>query len=168
MALQLILRLFLYSVLGFLGLAGLLGLSLQPPLASRTGASTDRVLEDLEAQEALQDSRERAAVTLDRFVGGQITRYVWGGFTPYLDVIGLEPPDDLAPRVVAGEDSIELRLSPAAGRELYVGRVEARDNVPRSVICRGEGTPGVFPRRSGRLSCPEGWTQLEPPPRRRG
>jgi hypothetical protein len=156
------------TALGLLGLAGLLGLSLQPPLASRTGEATNRVLGDLEAQEALQDSRERAAVTLDRFVGGEITRYVWGGFTPYLDVIGLEPPDDLAPKVVASDSSVELRLSPAEGREHYIGRVEALESVPRAVICRGEGTPGAFLRRSGRLHCPEGWTELEPPQRRKG
>ncbi|MEI6830190.1 MAG: hypothetical protein WCK64_10160 [Synechococcaceae cyanobacterium ELA445] len=162
------LRLTVLTLLGLLGVAGLIGLSLQPPLASRTGEATNRLLADLEAQEALQDSRERAAVTLDRFVGGEITRYVWGGFTPYLDVIGLEPPDDLAPKVVEGDSSIELRLSPAEGRELYVGRVEAFDGAPRAVTCRGEGTPGAFQRSSGRLRCPEGWTELERPKRRKG
>lgn len=161
------LRFTVIAALGLLGLAGLLGLSLQPPLTSRTGTGTARVLAELENQEALQDSHERAAASLARFVGGQITRFVWGGFSPDLDVIGLEPPDDMVARVIAGPERIELWLSPDGGGERYVGRVEAVSNVPKSVSCRGQGTPGPFPLREGHLQCPAGWIELPAPERRK-
>ncbi|WP_254939507.1 hypothetical protein [Cyanobium sp. Morenito 9A2] len=161
------LRLVVIAALGLLGLAGLLDLPLEPPLGRRNGTGSDRMLAELEHQEALQDSRERAAISLDRFVGGQITRFVWGGFTPYLDVIGLEPPDDMTARVVSGPGSIELRLAPSeGGGERYIGRVEGVNNAPRAVSCRGEGTPGPFALRAGRLQCPEGWIELRTPERR--
>ena len=61
-----------------------------PPLLARSGSDTQ--LSDLEAQEALLEARQEAASQMTRFVGGQITRHYWGGFTPYLDVLGVEIP----------------------------------------------------------------------------
>ena len=84
-----------WALLALLGLAGAVQLPLAPPLASRTGAATERVLADLAGQEAVQDARQRATQVLSRFVGGEITRYFWGGFTPYLDVLGIEAPEDM-------------------------------------------------------------------------
>ena len=150
------------SVLGLLGLAGLMQLPLAPPLASRTGAATDQVLADLASQEASQDARARAAETLNRFVGGEITRYFWGGFSPYLDVLGLEAPEDMRPQISETADGVQLLLIPQAGEERYVARVQAADNVPRGVICRGVGEPGPFSQRGDRLGCPAGWSAMQP------
>ena len=61
-----------------------------PPLLARSGSDTQ--LSDLEAQEALLEARQEAAPQMTRFVGGQITRHYWGGFTPYLDVLGWRFP----------------------------------------------------------------------------
>ncbi|MFS6828536.1 hypothetical protein [Cyanobium sp. ATX-6F1] len=70
-------------------------------------------------------------------------------------------------RVIAGPERIELWLTADGGSERYVGRVEAVDNVPKSVSCRGQGTPGAFPLREGRLKCPEGWIELPAPARQK-
>ena len=57
----------------------LVRLPLMPPLLARSGSDTQ--LSDLEAQEALLEARQEAASQMTRFVGGQITRHYWGGFT---------------------------------------------------------------------------------------
>jgi hypothetical protein len=149
------------SLLGLLGLAGLVQLPLLPPLTSRTGEQTDRVLADLASQESLQDARARASETLSRFVGAEITRYYWGGFTPYLDVLGLEAPEDMDPRTEQPPDAVQLLLIPREGEERYVARVQAQENVPRAVMCRGSGDPQRFPLRADRLQCPAGWQELD-------
>jgi hypothetical protein len=156
------------SLLSLLGLAGLTQLPLMPPLTSRTGAATDRVLADLASQEAAQDSRERASQLLSRFVGAEITRYYWGGFSGYLDVLGLEAPEDMDAVVGDEPDAVQLQLTPREGQERYVARVVAQENVPRGVACRGEGTPGAFRWSRGGLLCPPGWQPLglQGPPRR--
>ena len=157
------------SLLGLLGLAGLVQMPLAPPLASRTGADTDRVLADLASQEASQDSRERAAQLLSRFVGAEMTRYFWGGFSPYLDVLGLETPEGLQASIQQGSDFVQLLLVPREGRERYVARVEAQENVPRGVACRGLGKPGAFRWQADVLRCPAGWDPLPlQGPQRRG
>ena len=148
------------SVLTLLGLAGLVQLPLAPPLASRTGSATDRVLADLASQESAQDARARATEVLGRFVGGEITRYFWGGFTGYLDVLGLEAPEDMEARVSEAPQQVQLLLIPREGRERFVARVQADDNVPRSVACRGEGDPGAFGFHGDQLRCPSGWQPL--------
>jgi hypothetical protein len=154
------LRLGLSTLLTLMGVAGLVQFSLQPPLASRPGTSTSVVLADLEAQEALLDQRQQAALLLNRFVGAQITRYYWGGFSGYLDVLGIEAPQDMKAELKLEDQSTQLRLSPRTGKEAYVARVEAIESVPRGVVCRGEGTPGAFPFQSDRLGCPPGWRSL--------
>ncbi|QPN57476.1 hypothetical protein I1E95_05020 [Synechococcus sp. CBW1107] len=157
------LRLGLSTLLSLIGVAGLVQLSLQPPLASRPGASAAVVLADLEAQEALLDQRQQAALLLNRFVGAQITRYFWGGFSGYLDVLGIEAPQDMRAELKVEDQSAQLRLTPRTGKETYVARVEAIESVPRGVVCRGEGTPGAFPYQSDRLGCPPGWRSLTSP-----
>jgi hypothetical protein len=155
-------RLTLFGLLGLIGLAGLVQLPLQPPLASRTGASTGGVLAGLEAQEALLDQRQQASQLLERFVGAQITRYFWGGFSGYLDVLGIEIPSGMKPELKVDETVAQLQLTPRTGAETYLARVEAIESVPRGVVCRGEGrVPLDFPSRAGRLRCPEGWTPLD-------
>lgn len=156
------------SLLSLLGVAGLVQLPLAPPLASRTGADTARVLADLASQEAGQDARARAAQLLSRFVGAEITRYFWGGFSGYLDVLGLEAPEDMPARVVEQPQAVQLLLTPREGSERYVARVEAEENVPRGVACRGQGDPGPFRWRGDALLCPLGWEPLplQAPPRR--
>lgn len=158
------------SLLGLLGLAGLVQLPLVPPLASRTGSGTERVLADLASQESRQDARQRAAAVLSRFVGGEITRYYWGGFSGYLDVLGLEAPEDMRPSIQEQPDAVQLTLVPQAGAERYVARVEAREAVPRGVACRGVGNPGPFSWRGDALLCPQGWLPLplHSPQRRQG
>jgi len=158
------------SLLGLLGLAGLVQLPLAPPLASRTGSDTERVLADLASQESSQDARQRAAAVLSRFVGGEITRYYWGGFSGYLDVLGLEAPEDMQARIQEQPDAVQLTLRPQAGAERYVARVEAQEAVPRGAACRGVGDPGPFVRRGDQLLCPQGWQPLpmQNPQRRQG
>ena len=148
------------SLLGLLGLAGLVQLSLAPPLASRPGAATEQVLADLASQELAQDSRERASQLLGRFVGAEITRYFWGGFSGYLDVLGLEPPEDMQASVREEPDAVQLLLTPREGMERYVARVQAEENVPRGVACMGRGEPGRFRWHGDALSCPVGWLAL--------
>ncbi|MFM7315297.1 MAG: hypothetical protein ACKO0M_19415 [Cyanobium sp.] len=154
------LRMSAVSLLALLGLAGLVQLPLAPPLASRTGAATERVLGDLASQEAAQDARERATQLLSRFVGAEITRYFWGGFSCYLDVLGLEAPEDMAVRIRQDPEAVQLLLTPREGRERFVAGVAAEENVPRGVACRGQGDPGPFRRRGDVLLCPLGWQSL--------
>ncbi|MFM7652349.1 MAG: hypothetical protein ACKO5M_05395 [Vulcanococcus sp.] len=148
------------SLLSLLGLAGLVQLPLAPPLASRPGAATERVLADLASQESAQDSRERATQLLSRFVGAEITRYFWGGFSGYLDVLGLESPEDMEVSIRQEPDAVQLLLIPREGRERFVARVEADENVPRGAACQGQGEPGRFHWRGDLLSCPSGWQTL--------
>ena len=155
------LRVSVVSMLALLGLAGLVQLPLVPPLATRTGAATDRVLADLASQEAQQDARARATAVLGRFVGGEITRYFWGGFTGYLDVLGLEPPEDMQARINEAPQQVQLLLIPRDGGERYVALVQAEDGIPRGVACSGTGSPGRFSRRGDQLQCPRGWRPLE-------
>ena len=155
------LRLSVVSMLGLLGLAGLVQLPLAPPLATRTGAATDRVLADLASQESQQDARSRATEVLGRFVGGEITRYFWGGFTGYLDVLGLEAPEDMQARISEAPQQVQLLLTPRDGGERYVALVQADDSIPRGVACRGAGAPGRFSRRGDQLQCTPGWRPLE-------
>lgn len=156
------------SLLSLLGLAGLVQLPLAPPLASRTGADTGRVLADLARQEAGHDARDRAAQLLSRFVGAEITRYFWGGFSGYLDVLGLEVPEDMQATLRQEDQAVQLLLVPREGPDRFVARVEADDNVPRGVACRGHGQPGPFRWSGDQLLCPLGWQPiaLQGPPRR--
>ena len=148
------------TLLSLLGLAGLVQLPLAPPLASRPGAATEQVLADLASQESVQDSRERATQLLSRFVGAEITRYFWGGFSGYLDVLGLEAPEDMQVSVHEEPEAVQLLLIPREGRERYVARVQAEENVPRGVACLGTGEPGRFRWHGDALSCPAGWQAL--------
>lgn len=162
------LRFSVLSVLSLLGVAGLVQWQVAPPLAMRTGAQTDRVLADLASQEALQDAQARATDVLGRFVGGEITRYFWGGFSGYLDVLGLEPPEDMEARLQESGEMVQLLLIPRAGDERYVARVQADEGVPRGVACRGRGEPQGFRLQRDQLRCPPGWQPLELPSRRAG
>ena len=148
------------SLLGILGLAGLTQLPLVPPLTSRTGAGTGRVLADLASQEAAQDGRERAGQLLSRFVGAEITRYYWGGFSGYLDVLGLEAPEDMQAEIREEPGAVQLMLTPRAGDERYLARVATDENVPRGVACRGTGQPGAFRWQGDNLICPKHWQPL--------
>ena len=154
------LRWSLISVLSLLGLAGLVQLPLAPPLLSRTGVQTDQVLADLESQEANQDMEARAAEVLSGFVGAELTRYIWGGFSGYLDVLGIALPEGLDPRLSEVPGMVQLTLVPRSGTVRYVARVEAVQNVAKGVACRGSGEPGRFGFEGGRLRCPSGWQEL--------
>ena len=141
-------------------------LRLLPPPTTLTGSATDRVFADLASQEAQQDVRSRATDVLGQFVGGEITRYFWGSFTGYLDVLGLEPPEDMEARITEAPEMVQLLLIPRSGDERYVARVQAEENVPRGVACSGRGEPGDFRLRRDALLCPNGWQPLELPARR--
>ena len=103
---------------------------------------------------------------LSQFVGGEITRYFWGGFTGYLDVLGIEPPEDMDVRVSEAPDRVQLLLIPRGGEVRYVAEVQAEDNVPRGTACMGLGEPGAFVLQRDALQCPPGWRALELPSRR--
>ena len=159
------LRFSVLTLLSLFGVAGLVQLRLLPPPATRTGGATDRVLADLASQEAQQDVRSRATDVLSQFVGGEITRYFWGSFTGYLDVLGLEPPEDMEARITEEPEMVQLLLIPRSGDERYVARVQAEESVPRGVACSGRGEPGDFRLRRDALLCPNGWQPLELPAR---
>lgn len=148
------------SLLGLLGLAGLVQLPLAPPLAMRTGAHTNQVLADLASQEADQEAAERATQLLSRFVGGEITRYFWGGFTGYLDVLGLEPLPDMEAQLREEPGMVQLLLVPHQVGRRFVARVQIVENVPRGVACSGTGQPGRFSADANGLQCPRGWRPL--------
>jgi hypothetical protein len=158
-----VVRLGLIGILAVVGLAGLTQLRLHPPLASRTDADTAGLLARLETQEALLGQRQQVSLLLNRFVGAEITRYFWGGFTPYLDVLGIEIPATMSADVVFNQDRVQLVLAPTAGDEIYLARVEAVENAPRGVVCRGSRPapdPEAFPSQDNRLLCPAGWVAL--------
>ncbi|MCP9885767.1 hypothetical protein KBY97_11635 [Synechococcus sp. ATX 2A4] len=159
----LVVRLGLFGILAALGLAGLSQLRLHPPLASRADADTVEVLARLETQESLLGQRQQVSLLLNRFVGAEITRYFWGGFTPYLDVLGIEIPTTMKADVVFNQDRVQLVLAPIGGDEIYLARVEAIENAPRGVVCRGSRPapdPEAFPSQGNRLLCPAGWATL--------
>jgi|GEM_PF-265106 len=158
-----VVRLGLIGILAVLGLAGLAQLRLHPPLASRTDADTAGLLARLETQEALLGQRQQVSLLLNRFVGAEITRYFWGGFTPYLDVLGIEIPATMTADVVFNQDRVQLVLTPTGGDEIYLARVEAVENAPRGAVCRGSRPapdPEAFPSKDNRLLCPAGWVAL--------
>ena len=188
------LRLAVIGALLGLGLAGLAQLPLEPPLsrpsASQPGAPATApsaaaapaplsapvsaapgplageadLLATLDRQEALQDGRQRATVLLRRFVGAEITRFFWGGFSGTLDVLGLEPPEDMAVRLTLPVDlagaAVQLELTPQQGSERYLARVVAAGSVPHGVACRGGGPVGSFVLQGDQLLCPPGWQEL--------
>jgi hypothetical protein len=154
-------RLLLIVLLGLLGCAGLLRLSLMPPLVART--SGDGTLSELEAQESLQEVRQQAASLMSRFVGGEITRHYWGGFTPYLDVLGLEVPLTMESELNISPEKASLALRPRRVAERYLAEVQLVDNMPRGVACRGQGKAGPFQLQGRRLGCPGGWIAMTDP-----
>jgi hypothetical protein len=103
-------------------------------------------------------------VLLRRFVGAEITRFFWGGFSGTLDVLGLEPPEDMAVRLTLPVDlagaAVQLELTPQQGRERYLARVVAAGSVPHGVACRGGGPVGSFVLQGNQLLCPPGWQEL--------
>ena len=178
-------RLAVIAALTALGLVGLAQLPLEPPLsrlptshsgASRAAAAPSAagadLLAELDRQEALLEARQRASVVLSSFVGAEITRFFWGGFSSYLDVLGLEPPEDMAVHLTRPDtstapaaspaltSSVQLELTPHQGRERYLARVVAAGNVPHGVACRGWGPVGAFALRGDQLDCPPGWQQM--------
>jgi len=188
------LRLAVIAALLGLGLAGLAQLPLEPPLArpsaSQPGAPATApsaaaapaplsapvsaapgplageadLLATLDREEALQDGRQRATVLLRRFVGAEITRFFWGGFSGTLDVLGLEPPEDMAVRLTLPVDlagaAVQLELTPQQGSERYLARVVAAGSVPHGGACRGGGPVGTFVLQGDQLLCPPGWQEL--------
>ena len=139
---------------------------LSTPVSGAPGplAGEADLLATLDRQEALQDGRQRATVLLRRFVGAEITRFFWGGFSGTLDVLGLEPPEDMAVRLTLPVDlagaAVQLELTPQQGRERYLARVVAAGSVPHGVACRGGGPVGSFVLQDGQLLCPPGWQEL--------
>jgi hypothetical protein len=148
-------------LLSLLGLAGLLRLPLLPPPVARTSADT--TLSDLEAQESLQEVRQQAAAVMSRFVGGEITRHYWGGFTPFMDVLGIEIPPGFESNIDVNSSEARLSLRPRRGLENYLAEVRISNNVARGVACRGVGRNPTFRLIGERLLCPEGWIAIIDP-----
>ena len=154
-------RLTVIVLLSLLGMCGLVRLPLMPPLLARSGSGI--TLSDLEAQEALQEARQAAAEQMSRFVGGQITRHYWGGFTPYLDVLGLDVPSTMQVKVTVKGDRARLVLDPTRVDERYVAEVVRKGTLARGAACRGKGDPGPFEFEGKQLICPPGWVMLNDP-----
>ena len=181
------------AALTALGLAGLVQLPLEPPLsrlaASEPGAAPAPSADDadllatLDRLEDVQQARQEATLLLSRFVGAEITRFLWGGFSDSLDVLGLEAPEAMAVRLtlpaatstassahtanpasaVAASPfaaSVQLELRPQQGGERFVARVVAAGSVPHGVACRGGGPLGAFVLQGDQLRCPPGWQEL--------
>lgn len=121
------------SLLTLLGLAGLVQLPLVPPLASRTGAGTERVLADLATQEAQLDTRERARQLLSRFLGAEITRYFWGASVPISMCSAWRPRRTCRPASAKNQVRSSCRWCPSSSQ---------------SVIWRGWRST---------MRCPAGW-----------
>jgi hypothetical protein len=154
-------RVGLLLLLGLLGLGGLLRLQILPPPLARVGR--DDTFTRLEARESLLEVRQQAATLLTLFVGGEITRHYWGGFTPYFDVLGMEVPPSFETDLTVSEDRVRLSLRPRRQVEQYLAEVRLFENMPRGTACRGHGTPGAFREQGRRLVCPKGWTPLQDP-----
>ena len=154
-------RLTVIVLLSLLGLCGLVRLPLMPPLLARSGSGT--TLSELEEQEAMQEARQSAAEQMSLFVGGQITRHYWGGFTPYLDVLGLDVPSTMQAKVTVEGDRARLVLDPTRVDERYVAEVVRKGTLARGAACRGKGEPGVFKFEGKELICPPGWITLNDP-----
>ena len=170
------LRLGVIALLTGLGLAGLAQLPLEPPLSSLSAsppgafaaasappAGEADLLADLGRLEALQEARQRATELLSSFVGAEMTRFFWGGFTGTLDGLGLEPPEDMAVRLTlpaAPAGGVQLELTPRLGGERYLARVVVAGSGPHGVACRGDGPVGAFVLRGAHLLCPRGWQEL--------
>jgi len=132
----------------------------EAPMPPAAGAD---LLAELDRQDARQDGRQRATVLLSSFVGAEITRFFWGGFSGYLDVLGLEPPEDMAVRLTLPASpaaGVQLELTPRQGGERYVARVVAAGSVPHGIACRGGGPVGAFRLRDDHLLCPPGWQEM--------
>jgi hypothetical protein len=197
-----LLRFAVGAALAALGLAGLVQLPLEPPLkrlaAREPGASSAApapsaddadLLANLDRLEDVQQARREATLLLSRFVGAEITRFLWGGFSDALDVLGLEAPEAMAVRLtlpaatsatstvssanpvnpsnsgsaVAAAPfaaSVQLELMPQQGGERFVARVVAAGSVPHGVACRGGGPLGAFVLQGDHLRCPPGWQEL--------
>ena len=67
---------------------------------------------------------------MTRFVGGQITRHYWGGFTPYLDVLGVEIPATMESTLTVSDDRARLVLDPKRVNERYVAEVVRAEREP--------------------------------------
>ena len=156
-----LLRLTLIVLLSLLGLCGLVRLPLMPPLLARSGSGI--TLADLEAEEALEEARQAAASQMSRFVGGQITRHYWGGFTPYLDVLGMEIPPTMEVKITVEGDRTRLVLDPRRVNERYIAEVVRSGTLARGAACRGTGNPGPFVLKGKQLLCPEGWVLINDP-----
>ena len=81
----------------------------------------------------------------------------------YLDVLGIEIPTTMKADVLFNQDRVQLVLAPIGGDEIYLARVEAIENAPRGVVCRGSRPvpdPEAFPSQGNRLLCPAGWATL--------
>jgi hypothetical protein len=192
------LRLGVLVALTALGLAGLVQLPLEMPLsrlaarepsavaAPAPSADDTDLLANLDRLEDVQQARREATLLLSRFVGAEITRFLWGGFSDALDVLGLEAPEAMAVRLTLPAAtsapssanaanpanpgsalaaapfaaSVQLELMPQQGGERYVARVVAAGSVPHGVACRGEGPLGAFVLRGDHLRCPPGWQEL--------
>lgn len=151
----------LILLLSLVGMAGLLRLPLLPPPVARTSADT--TLSGLEAQESLQEVRQEAAALMSRFVGGEITRHYWGGFTPFLDVLGIEIPPGLEAKLEVSTDKAIFSLRPRRALEHYQAEVRITSNGTRGVACRGEGAPKSFQLVGEKLICPLGWVAMIDP-----
>ena len=100
---------------------------------------------------------------MSRFVGGQITRHYWGGFTPYLDVLGMEIPPTMQVKITVEGDRTRLVLDPRRVNERYIAEVVRSGTLARGAACRGNGEPGPFVLKGKQLLCPEGWVLVGDP-----
>ena len=115
---------------------------------------------DLEKREIMLQQRRDAAVLLEQFIRGQMTRHYWGHFAGSLTDLGLRSGKDWKATVTSTSEASGLLLMPKRGDEAYGAGVRQRGSRVVRWQCRGP-----LPTKSDQLSlmagCPKGWQLID-------
>ena len=150
-----------------LSVVGLVGMR-QAPMASQSAVGVfaskpdlAAVDADLEKREIMLQQRRDAAVLLEQFIRGQMTRHYWGHFAGSLTDLGLRSGKDWKATVTSTSEASGLLLMPKRGDEAYGVGVRQRGSRVVRWQCRGP-----LPTKSDQLSlmagCPKGWQLIDP------
>ena len=149
-----------------LSVVGLVGMRQAPMASQRTvgvlASKPDLAAADadLEKRELMLQQRRDAAVLLEQFIRGQMTRHYWGHFAGSLTDLGLRSGKDWQATVTSTADGSGLLLMPKRGNEAYGAGVRRRGSRVVRWQCRGP-----LPMKSEQLSlmdgCPKGWQLID-------